>query len=154
MKASKLALLMLLSVFGLFGCGPERTFPPPAPTPDRDWTMRLTQTGGFAGVHLVIQVNSAGEMKADDQRTGRTVTLNLPAGELSELDSLRQALTGPQTPRLPSACADCFIYDLEIQSNTGLIRLQADDTTLAASGAQALIEHLRELRDRALSSVS
>jgi hypothetical protein len=154
MKARGLVVLMLLSLFGLSGCGTERTFPPPAPTPDRDWTMRLTQTGGFAGVHLVIHVTSAGEMRVQDQRTGRAATLRLPPGELSELDSLRQALTAPQTPRLPSACADCFIYDLEIESNTGLIRLQADDTTLAASGAQALIEHLRELRDRALSSVS
>jgi hypothetical protein len=116
--------------------------------------MRLTQTGGFAGVHLVIHVTSAGGIKAEDQRTGRTATLRLSPEELSELDSLRRALTSQQTERLPSACADCFIYDLEIGSNTGIIRVQADDTTLAASGAQALIEHLRELRDRALSSVS
>jgi hypothetical protein len=154
MKARKLVVLMLLSLFGLSGCGTERTFPPPVPTPDRDWTMRLTQTGGFAGVHLVIQVTSAGVMKVEDQRTARTATLNLPPGELTELDSLRQAFATPQTPRLPSACADCFIYDLEIESNTGLIRVQADDTTLVASGAEALIQHLRELRDRALSSVS
>ena len=93
MYARKLALLMLLGLFGLSACGAERTFPPPEPTPDHDWTMKLTQTGGFAGVHFVIQVTSAGEMKAEDERTGRSATLNLPPGELSELDSLRQALT-------------------------------------------------------------
>jgi hypothetical protein len=154
MRARKLVVLILISLFGLSACGTERTFPPPAPTPDRDWTMRMSQTGGFAGVHLVIHVTSVGELKAEDQRTGRTATLNLPPWELLELDGLRQALTLQQTARLPSACADCFIYDLEIASNTGILRVQADDTTLAASGAQALIERLRELRDRALSSVS
>lgn len=154
MSARKLALLILLSLFGTSACGTERTFPPPAPTPARDWTMRMTQTGGFAGVHFVIQVTNAGEMKAEDQRTGRSATLNLRPAELAELDRLRQALTSEQSARLPSVCADCFIYDLEIASSTGIIRVQADDTTLAASGAQALIAHLRELRDRALSSVS
>ena len=154
MYPRKLALLMLLGLVGLSACGTERTFPPPAPTPDHDWTMRLTQTGGFAGVHFVIQVTSAGELKAEDQRTNRSAVLNLPPGELSELDSLRQAVTSQPIGRLPSACADCFIYDLEIASSTGIFRVQADDTTLAASGAQALIERLRELRDRALSSVS
>jgi hypothetical protein len=115
--------------------------------------MRLTQTGGFAGVDMAVQVTSVGEMKAEDRRTGRTATLNLPPGELSELDRLRQALTSQQTERPPSGCADCFLYDLEIASNSGVIRVQADDTTLASSGAQALIERLRELRDRALSSM-
>jgi hypothetical protein len=154
MQARKLALLMLFTLFGLSACGTERAFPPPAPTPEYDWTMRLTQTGGFAGVHLVIQVTSAGALKAEDLRTGRSVTLNLTPGELSELDRLRQALTSQPSARLPSACADCFIYDLEIASDGGIIKVEADDTTLAASGAQALIEHLLELRDRAFSSVS
>jgi hypothetical protein len=153
-SARKLASLVLLSLFGLSACGSERTFPPPAPTPDHQWTMTLTQTGGFAGVHLVIQVTSAGEMNAEDQRAGRFASLPLQPGELAELDRLRQGLTSERSARLPSACADCFNYDLEIASPAGIIRVQADDTTLAASGAQTLIEYLREMRDRALSSGS
>ena len=154
MLPRKLALLMLLSLFDLSACGGAHAFPPSEPTPDRDWTMKLTQTGGFAGVHFVIQVTSAGEMQAEDQRTGRTATLYLQPSELSELDSLRQALMAQPVPRPPSACADCFIYDLQIESKTGAIRVLVDDTTLASSGAQALIEHLRQLRDQALRSVS
>lgn len=114
--------------------------------------MKLTQSGGFAGVHYEVQVTSAGDLIAEDERMGRTARLNLTPGQLSELDSLRQALTPSTTGRLPSACADCFIYELEIRSKSGLIQIQADDTTLGASGAQALIDYLRQLRDRALSS--
>ena len=154
MHAGRLVVLMLLSLFGLSACTAARAFPPPEPTPDQSWTMRLTQTGGFAGVHFVIQVTSAGELKAEDQRTGRTATLHLPPGELSDLESERRALISQLPARRPSACADCFIYDLEVESNTGTIRVLADDTTLASSGAQDLIEHLRRLRDEALSSVS
>ena len=90
MFATKVALLTLLSLLGLSACGTERTFPPPAPTPDHDWSMRLTQTGGFAGVHFVIQVTSAGELTAEDQRTGRSAVRSLSPVELSELESLRQ----------------------------------------------------------------
>lgn len=154
MHAGRSAVLLIFCALGLSACAAPSAFPPPEPTADQSWTMRLTQTGGFAGVQLVVHVSSAGELKAEDQRTGRSVTVGLPPGELHELGGQLEALTSQPPARLPSGCADCFIYDLEVASATGTIRVQADDTTLAASGAQALIEHLRRLRDEALSSVT
>ena len=154
MSVRQLVSIVLLTLMSLSACGPARTFPPPAPTPDRDWTMTLSQTGGFAGVHYVIRVTSAGGVQAEDQRTGRSATLRLSLGEVAELDGLRQSLPSQQTRRLPSACADCFIYELEIVSKTEVLRVLADDTTLSDSGSGALINYLLELRDRALSSVS
>lgn len=155
MQARKVvAMLLVLGVLGLSGCGPERTFPPPAPTLADEWTMRLAQTGGFAGVSLLVQVTSDGSVSAEDRRTGRSAMLRLSPEELAELEALRQALPSQPMGRLPSVCADCFIYDLEVVSSTRTLRVQADDTTLASSGAQSLIEYLRALRDRALSSTS
>ena len=54
--------------------------------------------------------------------------------------------------RLPSACADCFIYDLQLTSGGKIVQIQADDITLPDSGVAELIRFLRELRDRALRS--
>jgi len=154
MQARKLVAFLLLSLLGLAGCGAERTFPPPVPSPDLGWSMQLVQTGGFAGVNLIIRVTSAGDGEAHDLRTGRAAPLRLSAGELAELDNLRRTLPAQQTTLRPSACADCFTYELEVVSKARTIRVQADDTALSASGAQTLIDYLRELRDRALSGAS
>jgi len=51
-------------------------------------------------------------------------------------------------------CADCFVYELEIASTTGIVRVQADDTNLGESGAQDLIQFLGEMRDQALESAN
>ena len=60
----------------------------------------------------------------------------------------------PETERLRSVCADCFVYELEIASTTGIVRVQADDTNLSESGAQDLIQFLGEMRDQALESAN
>ena len=71
---------------------------------------------------------------------------------MQEISRLLAQTSLPSADRLPSGCADCFIYDVEITSTTGIIRIHADDTSLTDSGAQPLIQFLGELRDRALRS--
>jgi hypothetical protein len=92
-------------------------------------------------------------MTAKDQRSGRAVTSPLSEGTLQELGQLVAKTRSPATEHLPSMCADCFIYELEIASTTGVIRIQIDDTNLGESGAGALIQFLGEIRDQALRSV-
>jgi hypothetical protein len=125
---------------------------PPTPTRGDSWTITLRQSGGFVGVDKTVQVSSDGQLAAADQRSGRRATLQLPPKSISELSQLYSDAGSPaQTPR-PSACADCFVYDLEIASQDGSANLRLDDTTLAGSKAGALIHYLIELRDAALAT--
>jgi hypothetical protein len=62
-----------------------------------------------------------------------------------------EVVRGPSR-RTQSQCRDCFLYDLEILSDRGRVRIQVDDTTIGDSGAFELIELLRSLRDEVLHS--
>jgi hypothetical protein len=152
MQAHSLRHLLAFGLLFLSACGPVRAFPGPLPSPVTLWTITLTQTGGFAGVSLRIQVSSDGLMVAQDLRSGRTVTQAVPADTMSALNGLVAGIELSQKERLPSACADCFIYDLEIVTPNGTTRVRADDTTVSDSGAQALIQLLGKMRDQALQS--
>ena len=145
---------LILSLLGVAACAPTRTFPPPAPTSAGTWSIKLTQTGGFAGAHLEIRVSSDGHMTAEDGRTRRVVSRPLSEAAVRELNRLLGPSTLPETERLRSVCADCFVYELEIASTTGIVRVQADDTNLSESGAQDLIQFLGEMRDQALESAN
>ncbi len=66
---------------------------------------------------------------------------------------LRQLMAEARIPAAggtPSACADCFVYDLTITNGSATMSMRADDLTLAGSGAADLIAYLTSLRDSAL----
>ena len=160
-KYRSFGAFLMLALF-LAACGPATITPPdaqplpspsgPQPSPAGAWDITLSQSGGIAGVQLNVEVSSDGRLTAEDQRSGKKVTKELDAATLEQLSRLVSAIT-TSTPGSPhSNCADCFLYDLQITSGSQRAHVQADDTTLAASGAQALIGLLQQLRSGALQS--
>ncbi len=145
--------ILALAVF-LAACSPRSSFstPQPLPSPGANWSVQLTQSGGFIGVHLTVQVTNDGRLTAEDQRAGRTVTQDLPPGAMANLRHLYSGLTVPTPGPVQSACADCFLYDLRLTSDGQTLQFHADDTTLASSGAAEMIAYLQQLRDSALRS--
>ena len=144
----------LLAV-ALAACSPAPRIPdvPQAlPSPAGDWTIKLTQSGGFAGVLLTVQVSSDGTLTAENQRAGRSVKQSLPPDIVAQLAS-QVAPVLQVTPAAPrSGCADCFLYRLEFTTEGKTARIEADDMTLSGSGVAGLVKLLQQLRDRALSS--
>lgn len=138
----------------LAACSPRSPFsaPQPLPSPGASWSVQLNQSGGFIGVKLNVQVSSDGRLTAEDQRAGRTVTQQLPPEALARLLRLYSSIIPPPSGPQQSACADCFLYDLQLNSEGQTIQIHADDTTLASSGAADLIAYLQQLRDSALRS--
>lgn len=150
-RLRNLAILAIVSV-ALAGCGPERTFPPPIPTATPDWSIQLSQTGGFAGIDLFMEVGSEGEMTVEDRRAGKRASVPVSAATVKDIDRLLQEADLPEEGRFSSPCADCFLYELEVASGLRAFHVLADDTTLSQSGARELIEYLVGLRDGALRS--
>jgi hypothetical protein len=147
---SALALIAFLTACGRML--PTASVPQALPSPGENWTIKLTQSGGIAGVMQTLEVSSSGQLKAADQRSGRTVSQSLPPATLAELKRLfSKASLAAATPT-HSSCADCFIYDLQVTAGGNKMTVRADDTTLADSGAAELIGFLRQLRDHALQS--
>ncbi len=150
---------LLRSMFGLVlvlsACTPflaPRSSPQPLPSPSGDWTVSLTQSGGFVGVSLKVEVSSNGQLKAEDQRSGRTVTKSVPPETLYKLAQLHAAALVAKPAPAHSGCADCFLYDLQLDSAGKFVQIKADDTTLSDSGAAELVGLLQQLRDDALRS--
>lgn len=156
----RIVCISIVAIAFLGACGPavlKTSDFQPVPSPVPGWNLSLTQSGGFAGASLQVDVSSDGRLTAEDRRSGRTVTQTLSPEMLAKVTALSSQLpaTGSQRPR--SACADCFVYDLsyslsESSGGRAVLIVHADDTTLDASGAGELIRLLRQLRDAALKS--
>ncbi|MBI3738422.1 MAG: hypothetical protein HY258_05190 [Chloroflexi bacterium] len=156
MSRLKLLKSLLLFMVILSACGPARlgpgplstqAAPQPLPTLSDKWSLKLTQSGGIAGIMLTVEVSSDGKITAEDPRSGKSETRNLTTDELAELKKLiSSAKISPNAAPYPG-CADCFIYTLEINSGGHLARVQVDDITLKDSGALELVTYLRKLRN-------
>jgi hypothetical protein len=133
-------------------CSQVKPIPQHLPSPSSKWMAKLNKSGGLSGVLLSVEISSDGGLKAEDQRSGRTVSQTLPLQTTAKLNQLisTTAVASRSVPQ--SECADCFIYDLEIQSEEGDLHIHTDDVTLKDSGAADLITYMSKLRDDALGS--
>ncbi len=103
------------------------------------------------GLSFSIEVSSDGNYTVVDERANKTVTGELTADELSELNEL--VVTSnyvPATKPNGQGCADCFVYELEIHINGEKLSVQLNDVSLPNSGLEPLVGYLRGLIDTAL----
>lgn len=155
MPKTKAFQFALMAALFLSACGlrkPATPSPQPLPSPADNWTVQLIQSGGLIGVQLTVDVSSAGRLYVADQRAGRSVNQTLPPATIAQVRQLASSIRTPSNAPSSSACADCYVYDLEIRSDAGIISVHADDVTLKDSGAAALVALLQKLRDNALAS--
>jgi hypothetical protein len=148
-------LYVLLVTLLITGCG---SFSTPEPfntpttkpsTPGGDWTIKMTQSGGIMGLSRSIEVSSDGKYTVVDERANKTVTGELTADELSELNELVLTSNYAATTK-PNGCADCFVYDLEAQVNGEKLSVQLNDISLPNSGLEPLASYLQGFMDTAL----
>lgn len=122
---------------------------PPALQPGA-WSVRMTVTGGIMGLNRTLEITSDGQVAAVDERSSKKATIQLTADELTNLETLI-AESSFTAPAVPTGCADCFIYNVEIDSGAGKpFAVQMDDTSIDASGMGPLARYLNSLIQRAL----
>jgi len=114
----------------------------------------MIHSGGIMGLSRSIEISFDGTRTVTDERGDKTITGELSAGELENLreivvNSEYQPTERPQG----SDCADCFVYNLEIQGDGKKFIVQVDDITMPESGMERLIVHLRDLLEAALNNV-
>ena len=121
---------------------------PPAKTAE-EWTVKMMQSGGIMGLSRSVEVRSDGTYTVTDERLDKTVTGNLTGNDLRELNELMTSTSFvPQKP--PGICADCFVYDIQIQVDGSNLNVKLDDTSLSNSGMEPLVVLLRGVMDAAL----
>ena len=149
-KLLQVVLLVSLVISACSAIAPSASSPTPLPSPSKNWRIKLTQSGGFVGVLLSVEVTSTGQLTAEDQRTGHTVTRTLSPQTTAELRQLIGGIAPSGGDKPASGCADCFIYDLELHRDSGDMQIHTDDTSIDDFGAADLIRRLSQLRDDAL----
>jgi hypothetical protein len=150
---NKITLCLLMVIIISSSCGEAKsikTNPQPLPSASDKWNVKLTQTGGIAGVFLTVKVSSDGQLIAENQRSQQNVTKTLSSQTIAELRGLIFNSVLSTSHVQQTGCADCFIYDLEIQSEGNNVKIQVDDVSINNSGAQELITTLLRIRDDAL----
>jgi hypothetical protein len=130
---------------------PEKPTTSSLPALDNEWTIKVGHSGGIMGLSRTVEISSDGKFTVADKRTNKTVSGELSAVELSKLNEL-VASSQYVSPSKPNGmvCADCFIYDLEIQADGKKFAVQLNDISLPDSGLEPLVTYLRELIDKAL----
>jgi hypothetical protein len=150
-------LYAFLASLLITGCGSSATLGPlntPAaeqsasslPALDGEWMIKLTQSGGFMGLSRSIEISSGGKFTIMDEKINKKVTGEFPADELSAINKLVSSSKYIAPAKSDGmSCADCFIYDLEIQGNGEKFTAQLNDISLPNSGLESLVTHLRGL---------
>ena len=142
-------LIFTVIVILLAGCAKPSgvTYPPPAL--EGDWSVRMTLSGGIAGLLQNIEVKSDGRYIVTDERARNIVEGELTAEEIAALEELVSTLEF-SAQEIPTGCADCFVYDVEIESGGRKMLVNADDVSLSDSGLGSLVQFLRGIMDSAL----
>ena len=147
---SKLRFILFLAMTMMVaGCLRTSGLKYAPPALEDGWSVKMTLEGGVAGLKRSIQVGSDGTFIVVDERTGDKTAGELTEEELAGLEELISTLD-VSTSNESSACADCFEYEIEIDSGGRKMIVNADDLTLGDSGAGALVQFLREKMDTAL----
>jgi len=152
-----LICIVLFSTLFLTGCGIVSTSVPAKnqlPTLEGEWTIRMVHSGGIMGLSRSIEISSNRTYTVTDERADKTITGKLSA---DKLENLREIVVNsefqPMERLQPSGCADCFMYNLEIQGGGSKFMVQVDDITMPDSGMERLIMYLRDLLEAALNNV-
>jgi len=121
------------------------------PSLDGNWKIKMTHSGGIMGLSRSIDISSDGKYTVMDERASKTITDELTADDLSKLkEQVSSSKYIPASKPDGMGCADCFIYDLEIQGNGEKFNIQLNDINLPTSGLGTLVTYLRGLIEAAL----
>ncbi|MFM8874714.1 MAG: hypothetical protein ACKOGC_01485 [Anaerolineae bacterium] len=147
----KHGLITILTAALLIGCkgsSQEIYYTPPALA--EEWTVNMTQSGGIMGMMRSIEVASDGNYVTTDERAHTSVTGKLTEQELSQFEGLVSSFNFTP-PEISAVCADCFVYDIEIQSGGQKMILKTEDISLPDSGIEPFVDFLRRIMDEALN---
>ena len=148
-----LPVLLLITIM-LSACSPSTPTPlatPSLPTFGETWTIKMNHSGGIMGLSRSIEISSDGKFTVADERSGKTIEGQLSTDKLSQLQELIKTLKPVKVTGIEqTGCADCFIYELEIQGGGKSFSTQVNDITLNDSGLSPLVDFLRNILETSL----
>ena len=140
-----IAALVVVLACGCMASAGQTSSPTRAP-----WGVTFRMSGGFAGLVRNLQVSSAGDVSAEDSRRQVRVTAKTTPEELAALNAFI-AQQVPSRQAVSGSCADCFLYELDVDAGGQRSNFRFDDATLMASGIEPTVRTLAAMLNRALT---
>jgi hypothetical protein len=148
-------LLVLSLVLSACGGAPVGTLEPlPLGTPaltsasgcntPANWTIQFNRSGGIAGFKQSLTLRSDGSLTIQSESPPANVQKSISTNQVSNITNLlAQACPFEMAPN-EAGCADCFIYNLNIQMDGQTYVMLGTDVTLTEE-ARPLIDALSQL---------
>ncbi|MBL8102379.1 MAG: hypothetical protein JNM02_07615 [Anaerolineales bacterium] len=147
MKSFLFSLSIALLMTGCASLATQTAATPALPVLADEWTVEMTHSGGIVGLMRAIKISSDGSYTVTDERTNKTISGELSKDELAKLTEVIASTNYIPSEKPKGVCADCFIYDIEIQGSEKNLAVQLDDISLPGSGMENLVTFLRGLID-------
>ena len=111
-----------------------------------NWSVKLSLSGGFAGLNRSISLNQDGQAIYIDKRAKSRVEKQVTQQDLQDYVKLVKILPVNQALKpKPTRCNDCINYVLVASFDGTSKRRTANDLTLGSSDANELIKNLTML---------
>lgn len=111
--------------------GTPTSLPTTACSPPAKWSIQFNRSGGFAGLDETLTLDSEGSLVVQSKRPPTDVEMTISKDQVEAItDSLVQACPFENDSTKGDECADCFVYDLNIQMDGQTYSVRASDVTL------------------------
>ena len=94
------------------------------------WKIQYNRSGGFAGFNESLTLDNGGRLKIESERPPTDAERLLSDDQVKAITDLLVQACPFEIPADKGACADCFLYDLNIQMDGQMYSVQATDVTL------------------------
>jgi hypothetical protein len=133
-----------LLLYLLAGCTAGSSNAPAKELSRETWQLRVTVSGGFAGLDQQFAVNNASnQLLATDSRLKTQASQALATAERQQLATLVAArAAAPDVNSKSAACADCYQYEMTIQQRGKARVVRYDSTTLSGTADEPLINRM------------
>jgi len=109
-----------------------------------NWTIQYHRNGGFAGFDEFMTLDNGGKLTVKNERPPTDLQKTLSDDQVKAITELLVQACPFETTPDKGTCADCFIYDLDIQMDSRDYSIQASDVTLSKD-LQPLVSELSQL---------
>jgi hypothetical protein len=108
------------------------------------WDIQYNRSGGFAGFNQSMTLDNGGNLTVKSERPAVDVQKTLSDEQVKDITELLVGACPFKTNVDKGNCADCFVYDLNVQMDGQVYSVQASDVTLSEE-LQPLINALSQL---------
>ena len=123
-----------------------------SPQPSSSWELEFNLSGGFQGYQRISNLLNTGKLTVVDENNDQQVSVQLDQEEMDKINLFLVNIEKLRFDLQPPYCADCMVYELNLQRDGINLHAILNDLNLNESTLKPLIIELMQLQEQALKS--